>query len=429
MKSLFSIFTLFVPLCTLAQTPTTYGSGFAVTNNYVVTNFHTINGSDGILVSGIKGNTSVGYVAKVVATDAPNDIALLKITDAKFTGFGAMPYNLKANNESIGTDVCAVGYGSLKATDTKYQTLKGKITDTSGIGGNKNHFQTNMTTQVGHSGSPIINSNGDVIGIVVSYVHNGKSINFATKSNMINKLLTSKQITIPASTTLKSLKAEQRGSKMSSVTCIVMCFKGGVGSVDNFIKAKAENNEVSNIVNGHECVDLGLSVRWATCNLGANKPEDFGNFFSWGEVKTKNNFSPGDYAYSKSFADTWVNIGTDIKNTKYDVAKAILGNDWRLPTATEARELLEKCKWEWIDINGKSGFKVTGPNGKSIFLPAAGIKMLDETYYENSYGYYWTSTLNTADAGNAYNLYFFSTYRGIDSIRRYFGHMVRGVTK
>ena len=417
-----------VPMLGVTQTPTTYGSGFAVANNYVVTNFHTINGSDGILITGVKGDMTNGYVAKVVATDAVNDIALLKVVDTKFVGFGSLPYSLKKGNETVGAEVTAVGFEALSATNNKCKPLNGKVTAIKGISGSSDHFQTDLQSNPNNSGSPLYNADGDVTGMLVSYIYKDKDINFVVRANVINRLLLNKKLTIPNKNQLKELKADQKATKIGSIVCMVMCFKGGVGTIDSFISSKAEK-KVENNINGHECVDLGLSVRWATCNIGALKPEDFGSVFSWGEVKTKNNFSPGDYAYSKSLADTWVNIGADIKNTKYDVARSLWGDGWRLPTAIEVRELLEKCKWEWITINEKNGFKVTGPNGKSIFLPAAGVKMLDESYYENSYGYYWTSTLNASDAGNAYNLYFFSTYRGVDSMRRYFGLMARGVTK
>ena len=426
MKYLYCILSIIVSLNIWAQSPTNYSSGFAVSKDYLLTSFHTINGSDGVLVTGINGDMSKGYTAKVIATDAPNDMALLKITDTNFSGFGALPYSLKKNIDAVGADAVAVGFGSLSSNGNKASAISGKISANTGIGGSTDHFQTTMATTVSNAGAPILSASGEVIGMVVSFVHNGKNINFAIKSSTIAKLLTSKQIALPQGVALKGAKADQRVDKMRSATCMVMCFKGGVGSVESFIAAKATD---SNVINGHECVDLGLSVRWATCNIGASNPEDFGHFFSWGETKTKNNFSPGDYSYKKDIADSWVDIGTDIKNTKYDVARATWGNGWRLPTAIEVRELLEKCQWQWTDQNGKSGFKVIGPNGKSIFLPAAGVKMLDEIYYENSYGYYWTSTLNTSDTGNAYNLYFFASYKGVDNVRRYFGHMVRGVAK
>ncbi len=428
MKYLYSLLLLILPLSILAQSPTTYSSGFAVSKNHLVTSFHTVKGFDGVLVTGINGDMSQGYIAKVVATDAPNDIALLKITDGNFSGFSQLPYSFKKTDDVVGAATTAIGYGKL-SENNKVSSIEGKISVNSGISGSADHFQTTMSTASYNAGAPIVNNAGDVIGMVVSYVYNNKNINFATKSKAITKLLISKQIVLPQGTGLKGLKGNQRIAKMQSATCMVMCFKGGVGTVSDFIAAKTSKIAKSNIVNGHECVDLGLSVRWATCNIGASAPEDFGQFFSWGETKTKKNFTPGDYTYKREIANSWINIGDDIKDTKYDVAKIIWGNDWRLPTAVEVRELLDKCEWQWIEENDKSGYRITGPNGNSIFLPAAGVKMLDETYYENSYGYYWTSNISPSDAGNAYNLYFFSSYKGVDSVRRYFGHVVRGVTE
>ena len=134
-----------------------------------------------------------------------------------------------------------------------------------------------------------------------------------------------------------------------------------------------------NEINGHEYVDLGLSVKWATCNVGANKPEEFGDYFAWGEVRIKRDYTSDNYEYStlkKGFFGgvkrVFDNIGKNISGTQYDAAKFSWGSSWRLPTEDEIRELLEKCIWTWTTQGSKKGYKVTGLNGNSIFLPAAG---------------------------------------------------------
>ena len=118
-------------------------------------------------------------------------------------------------------------------------------------------------------------------------------------------------------------------------------------------------------INGHEYVDLGLSVRWATCNVGANNPEDYGDYYAWGETKTKKE-------YTEENCETYKNIG-DIKGTSRDVAHVRWGSPWRMPTEEESQELIDNCDWEWTTLNGVEGSKVTSrKNGNSIFLPAAG---------------------------------------------------------
>ena len=135
--------------------------------------------------------------------------------------------------------------------------------------------------------------------------------------------------------------------------------------------------------NGHEYVDLGLSVMWATCNVGASKPEDYGDYFAWGETRTKDNYSTSNYSYKGTSATLPMSA---------DAANANWGGSWRMPTKNETEELKNQCKWERINHNGVYGYKVISKiNGNSIFLPAAGdyLSRITDT---NKHGNYWTST-------------------------------------
>ena len=136
-------------------------------------------------------------------------------------------------------------------------------------------------------------------------------------------------------------------------------------------------------------VDLGLSVMWATCNVGADSPEDYGGRYAWGETEEKDNYSIGNYKYVNNedgddFAafDEYIDIGNNIGGTKYDVAHVKWGSSWRMPTADEMRELVSKCSWTWERRNGVDGYIVRGNNGRSIFLPT-----------ENHTDYYWSETI------------------------------------
>lgn len=130
--------------------------------------------------------------------------------------------------------------------------------------------------------------------------------------------------------------------------------------------------------NAAGAVDLGLSVKWATCNVGAEKPEDLGDYYAWGETEKKTEYTEDTYKHAEDkdgdgdFYDdlnNWEDIGSNISGTPYDVARAKWGGKWRMPTVEEAEELLGKCSWEWTTVNGTNGYTVTGPNGNSIFLP------------------------------------------------------------
>ena len=169
---------------------------------------------------------------------------------------------------------------------------------------------------------------------------------------------------------------------------------------------------------GHEYVDLGLSVKWATCNIGANTPEEFGQYFAWGETTTK-------AEYTDENSTTYGKTMNDISgNAQYDAATANWGGSWRMPTSDELNELRTKCTWAWTTQNGVNGYKVTGPSGANIFLPAAGNRYGSSLYYAGSDGYYWSSA--PLD-DRAYGLNVGSSYHRMYYYRRCYGLSVRSV--
>ncbi len=159
-----------------------------------------------------------------------------------------------------------------------------------------------------------------------------------------------------------------------------------------------------------EAVDLGLSVKWASHNVGAKSPEDYGGYYAWGETEEKSDYTPLTYKYYLGDLDgdgeyydpnEYQNIGSNISGTSYDVAHVKWGGSWRMPTSDEIEELCNKCSWEWTTINGVNGQKVTGPNGNSIFLPAAGLRLDTEVNGRGSVGNYWSSSLDGIITGGA----------------------------
>ena len=185
-------------------------------------------------------------------------------------------------------------------------------------------------------------------------------------------------------------------------------------------------------LNTGAAVDLGLSVYWASCNLGAEKPEEYGDYYAWGETKTKSKYSESTYSYYDKNTEQYTNIGNDISGTQYDAATVNLGSDWRMPTKDEIQELINKCTWEWTQVSGINGYKVTGANGNSIFLPTAGASIGDVVSSQGSYGYYMSSTVSPYNQKLVYFLEATSTstphvtYGG--GIEKYFGLPIRPVT-
>lgn len=210
--------------------------------------------------------------------------------------------------------------------------------------------------------------------------------------------------------------------------------------------------------NGHEYVDLGLpsGLKWATCNVGANKPEEYGDYFAWGE--TEPYYTEGhsqddpcsNWKTNKTTGYNWASYnwcnGSDDTQTKYctsssygtvdnktvldpedDAAHVNWGGNWRMPTKEEQDELRTNCIWTWGAQNGVSGYTVVGPNGNSLFLPAAGCRYDSDLLSAGPYGDYWSSSLSSSGSHRADCLYFGSGYVDWFGYLRNFGHSVRPV--
>ena len=198
---------------------------------------------------------------------------------------------------------------------------------------------------------------------------------------------------------------------------------------------KPENGNVpghndSYSYNGHEYVDLGLSVKWATCNVGASSPEEYGDYYAWGETETKSTYNWSTYIDSpnrdgNSFTKYYNNGGKTQLDPDDDVAHVKWKGTWRMPTDTELTELRTMCKWTWNST--KKGYTVEGPNGNSIFLPAAGYRSGGSLYNAGSRGVYWSSSLDTSGSNDAYSVYFNSSNVDRYDNGRFYGRSVRPV--
>lgn len=202
-----------------------------------------------------------------------------------------------------------------------------------------------------------------------------------------------------------------------------------------------------NMLEGHEYVDLGLTTKgdkpiyWATCNVGAEQPEESGAYFFWGD--------PMGFVYTALFewvSYKWYDEAT-MGLTKYcyisdygnddnkkvlepddDAAHMKWGGAWRMPTASELNALVTKCSWTWGELNGVNGYVVTGKNGNSIFLPAAGYRTGVYQYETNNAGGYWTSSLSMdSDPNNAIYLFFVQDRVCRMNVERCVGLTVRAV--
>ena len=188
-------------------------------------------------------------------------------------------------------------------------------------------------------------------------------------------------------------------------------------------------------INHYEYVDLGLpsGLKWATCNIGANSPEDYGDYYAWGETTTKSEYTSDNsltygLTYSQLQSQGYVD-GEGNLTPSHDAARANWGGSWRMPTENEISELISCCEWESTQVNGVYGSNVTGPNGNSIFLPRAGLCHDSPLDFVGEVGLYWSSTPYKIYNEDAYRLHFSYSNTSINSRGRDIGQSVRPVTE
>ncbi len=178
-------------------------------------------------------------------------------------------------------------------------------------------------------------------------------------------------------------------------------------------------------INGYEYVDLGLpsGLKWATHNVGAAAPHERGDYFAWGEINTKAEYT------EMNCTSYGLNMQDIAGDSQYDAARANWGATWKVPSKKDFEELMNECTWEWMVINGKGCKKVTGPNGNYIILPITGYQY-GTSFYMEDFGYYWTSTPISTYEQFSYDFFFDEEYNlsmGFDE--RCYGQAIRPVSE
>ena len=227
-------------------------------------------------------------------------------------------------------------------------------------------------------------------------------------------------------------------------TCVITCSATDGSGVKAECQVKVQQDN-SGTIDGRVYVDLGLpsGTLWATCNVGANSSEEYGDYFAWGETSPKNEYNWSTYKWCNGSDDTMTkycqqssygyNGFTDTLTEllpEDDAATANWGSGWQMPSIDQIEELYNSnnTTTTWTTQNGINGRKITSnSNGNSIFLPAAGYRIGTSLYVAGGYGYYWSRSLGTSYSSSAYNLYFNSSSVGWSDYYRGSGFTVRAV--
>jgi hypothetical protein len=231
---------------------------------------------------------------------------------------------------------------------------------------------------------------------------------------------------------------------LASITANAQNYPRGDVSQDGQVNISDLSSLIDYLLQGswpdeHEWVDLGLpsGTLWATCNLGATSPEEYGDYFAWGEVEPKEVYDWSTYKWCNGADSTLTKYCIDgacgivdnktVLDPEDDAAYVNWGPSWRMPTMEQLLELKNICTTQRLEINGVMGALITGPNGNTVFFPLAG--QINGSEYERvgNYGYFWSTDIFSDDSNVARYIYFNGAYFTAWNRYRYFGFTIRAV--
>ncbi|NLD22461.1 MAG: trypsin-like serine protease [Bacteroidales bacterium] len=201
------------------------GTGFALNNGFVVTNHHVIDGAKKILVHMVDGNPNSTMTAEIVAKDESSDLAILKINDNKFTGFGKIPYSISILYADVGEKVWTLGYPLTQYLGNEIKLADGLISSKSGYHGNISTYQITVPVQPENSGGPLFDSKGNIVGIVNASVQGAENVGYAIKTTFLETLSESYSLAqnLPSSNTIASLALKDQVKKVEKFIFLIEC--------------------------------------------------------------------------------------------------------------------------------------------------------------------------------------------------------------
>lgn len=203
------------------------GTGFALKNGYIVTNYHVIEGANSITVQGVNGNFSIQYNTSIVGTDKINDLALLKVTDPTFKGFGIIPYSISSAISEVGEEIFVLGYPLTSTMGDEIKLTTGVISSKTGFQGDIALYQISAPIQPGNSGGPLFDKNGNVIGIVSAKHKDAENVGYAVKTLYLQNLIESSlsSAIIPMTNSISEKTLPDKVKKLKTFVYMIKCSK------------------------------------------------------------------------------------------------------------------------------------------------------------------------------------------------------------
>lgn len=302
------------------------GTGFALLNGYIATNYHVIEDAKSITIQGIKGDFSIAYNAEVIASDKFNDLALLKINDSRFNGFGNIPYAVKTNLADVGEEIYVLGYPLTSTMGDEIKLTTGIISAKTGFQGDVSLYQISAPIQPGNSGGPLFDSNGNVIGIVNAKHQGAENVGYAIKASYLRNLIESSisQSILPTSNTVSGAPLTGKVKQDKNYVFMISCSNQASANHSTSSYYSASNNAGPVVVN-NPSVDSSTAYTTHITKVTANDRETIiefsGNnnsmtgYYTWVTISPYSYIMANGQKYTLKSAE---GIGIDPKKTYFN---------------------------------------------------------------------------------------------------------------
>lgn len=330
------------------------GTGFALNNGYIATNYHVVENAKSIKVQGIKGNFNIEYNAIVISTDKFNDLAIIKINDSRFNGFGAIPYRVKTSTSEVGEDVFVLGYPLTTTMGDEIKLTTGVISSKTGFQGDVSLYQISAPIQPGNSGGPLFDGNGNLIGIVNAKHRGAENVSYAIKASYLNNLVESASSIslLPTNNSVSGMSLSNKVKSLKNFVFMITCSSSSTGGSSYSGNITSSSNTISY-----------PSVRSSTTERARIKSVTLGRDYTAVEIISNNQSGSSYYQWCNIDRNTYILVnGTRYTMTKAEGIKiapdktyfSYAGQDITftlyfpsVPTSATSMDLIESADSEW----------------------------------------------------------------------------------
>lgn len=330
------------------------GTGFALNNGYIATNYHVVENAKSIKVQGIKGNFNIEYNAIVISTDKFNDLAIIKINDSRFNGFGAIPYRVKTSTSEVGEDVFVLGYPLTTTMGDEIKLTTGVISSKTGFQGDVSLYQISAPIQPGNSGGPLFDGNGNLIGIVNAKHRGAENVSYAIKASYLNNLVESASSIslLPTNNSVSGMSLSNKVKILKNFVFMITCSSSSTGGSSYSGNITSSSNTISY-----------PSVRSSTTERARIKSVTLGRDYTAVEIISNNQSGSSYYQWCNIDRNTYILVnGTRYTMTKAEGIKiapdktyfSYAGQDITftlyfpsVPTSATSMDLIESADSEW----------------------------------------------------------------------------------